>query len=127
MFDCSIAGAGSTVWTGSAFDCTSSNNDITLLHSRFNESKYLLEAPSCNGGDIWVQNISVNEHIYTSKISVNVSTHLFETNIRCLYDDGLNVTIIKNFTIDGILGVSINATSEKGKYNMNDCVYFYLI
>ena len=88
---------------------------------------YLFEALSCNGGDIQVQIISIYENVYSSRISVTVSTQLIETNIQCLHDNGSSVTSIKYFTIDDVLGISINATSEKGKYDnnykMTACVY----
>ena len=34
-YECTVVGLGVTVWTGSAFSCPSSNNEIALLHSRF--------------------------------------------------------------------------------------------
>ena len=45
VFECSVIGGGSTVWNGTAFDCENSDNEILLLHSRFNASNF---TDSCN-------------------------------------------------------------------------------
>ena len=37
-YECTVVGAGSTIWTGSAFNCSNSNYMILLLHNRFSST-----------------------------------------------------------------------------------------
>ena len=45
MLECTVVGAGSTVWWGSAFDCPASANEISLRHSKFGSGT----SQGCNG------------------------------------------------------------------------------
>ena len=76
---------GNTVWTGDALDCPNTNNDITLIHSRFtvNGSAY----GECNNGAITAQsNSSGAEGVYCSFLSVIVSADLNGKFITCLHN-----------------------------------------
>ena len=85
-YSCTIVGTpgGHTLWTGSAFDCPDSNNEITLIHSRFtaNGSAY----GECNNGAITAQsNSSGAGGIYSSFLSVNISASISGKSIMCLH------------------------------------------
>ena len=77
-------GLGATVWKGSVFDCTNSNNEIVLLHSRYNTS--IGHNRSCNGGSIVVQYDKVEGDSYTSLLTVFVNREMINGSIECLHD-----------------------------------------
>ena len=90
-YECTVVGAGSTVWTGSAFSCSTSNNEITLLHSRFSSTQG--DYGSCNNGDIVARSLSVEGNNYTSQLNVTVTYDTAGKTIMCLYSDGYNDTL----------------------------------
>jgi hypothetical protein len=77
-------GNGSTLWEGSALDCT-----IFLRHNRFDQSGGVDGA--CNNGDIIGRSLRVEDNCYTSQLSVTVSHTLNNKTIACILssDDGL--------------------------------------
>ena len=82
-------GEGATVWKGEAFDCAVTDNEILLLHDANPSSTHI---GICNSGTITAGIIQVQDNIYTSQLTVNVSTELNGTDITCIYDNGeLNV------------------------------------
>ena len=85
-------GRGSTVWTGTAFNCSSSNNDILLLHSHFSstEGGY----GSCNNGAIVGRSLGVEGNYYTSQLNVTVTTDVAGKTVECFYDDGRTATLL---------------------------------
>ena len=83
---CSVTEAGVTVWGGSAFDCMSSSNVITLLHSRFNSTGGT--NGTCNNGTIVGKSIGVKNNHYTSRLYVRISSDLVGKDIECIRDNG---------------------------------------
>ena len=75
-----------TIWTGSAFDCLHTNNEIYVLESSTG-------GDTCNNGAIVANVISVEENNYISQLNVTVTSQTVGKTIRCLYDNGqLNFT-----------------------------------
>ena len=86
IYQCSIVGAGTTVWQGTAFQCSGLNRHISLRHSKFNTS----EKPfgECNNGAITARAIGVVDNNYTSQLNVTVSPELNNKTVECVYDNG---------------------------------------
>ena len=102
MFQCSVIGEGNTVYEGSAFDCHSSRNEITLLHSRFSSNSATSKV--CNNGDIVGKSLRVEDDCYTSQLSVKVSSNLIGKTVKCLYDNGSATETVGMYSIAVING-----------------------
>ena len=66
MYECSIEGDGSTLWSGSAFDCVQSLDEIILHHTMFMEGTM----GSCNDGNIIAHSIPANLTTYVSQLTI---------------------------------------------------------
>lgn len=87
VFECNVTGNGSTVWKGTAFECSPSVNAITLLHSRFNSSN---ATGSCNNGAVVARGQHGSERgWYISQLKILTSTSISErATVECVYDNG---------------------------------------
>ena len=99
IYQCTVMGGVATVWKGNAFDCDSANNEIILLHRRFNSSNDNASTVSCNNGTIVGQSLRVEDNYYTSQIIVTFSSELVGTDIECSHDRGSSVTSVGNTSI----------------------------
>ena len=82
-FACTVVGGSGTVWRGTAFSCTNSNDEIFLLHSRFVNGT----TGTCNNRSIIAsgQYIRVgNDNYYTSQLSVTVTSDIIGESIECV-------------------------------------------
>ena len=71
---------GSTIWIGSAFNCSSSYTPgISLLHSQFGSGV------SSWCGDLIAMSVGVNGMEYTSSLTLNATTELNEKMINCTF------------------------------------------
>ena len=97
-FSCVAHAGHSTIWQGSAFQCT--GNRISLLHHISND------ADSCNGGEIHGQLTSVDatSNIYTSVLNITARVELNNETVECLYDDGYNIVHIVDYRIEIFTG-----------------------
>jgi hypothetical protein len=91
-YECTAMGGGPTVWTGSAFNCSSSSHMILLLHNRFSSSKG--DYGSCNNGAIVGRSVSAEGNSYTSQLNVTITPDTAGKTIECEYDDGPIVTLV---------------------------------
>ena len=80
------------MWKGSAFDCAMSDNEIVLLHSRFEQDTHRTHK-TCNNGTIAGEAIKVEESYYTSQLHVTVGLDVIGESIECANDDGVTMTI----------------------------------
>lgn len=95
-FQCTTVGGGITVWQGTAFDCPQSSNEIALRHAQFWGSVGV-----CNGGDICAHADSIQlPDCYTSNLTVYITPALEGRTVRCEYDNGITVKIIRSFTLN---------------------------
>lgn len=95
---CTVFGNGFTQWRGSSFSCSLSGNEIILPHSNFHGDGIAME---CNNGRIIGKSVDFNlqQNIYTSRLSVNISKELNGLTILCAYDNNTAVTTIGLLTI----------------------------
>ena len=77
-----------TFWTGTAFNCISKHNEISLGHGRF-----LSAAGECNKGAIVARSVSVQNSLYTSQLNVTVTPDIAGKTIMCLRDNLYNITL----------------------------------
>ena len=98
--ECTVTGGVSTVWTGNAFNCQSSNNEITLLHSCFKSANGT--SRSCNNGAIVGQSLGVQGDNYTSQLNVTITPETAGKTIMCIGDNGKTTMLIFSILIPSI-------------------------
>ena len=91
-YECTVVGAGFTIWTGSAFNCSNSNHEISLLHNRFSSTKG--DYGSCSNRAIVGRSLSAEGSSYTSQLNVTITPDTAGKTIECLHDDGLVATLV---------------------------------
>lgn len=84
LYECRVTGRGIIVWSGSAFNCRSTNNELHLLLSSSD-----IEETSCNSGAIVGQIIRAENNTYISWLTISVSAEMIGTNVSCLHDSGV--------------------------------------
>ena len=104
--ECTVVGVGSTVWSGTAFDCPERGNEILLRHSQFESGGAVGE---CNNGMIigHFHNRTFDglNSKYTSQLTIQLpslnatNNTLEEKTVECIYDNGTTVTVIDTHTI----------------------------
>ena len=81
--------AGSTVWTGNAFTCTS--REISLFHSDYGSPNGAYrECNDIQGKSVKIieSNASSSDRGYVSQLLVRIRQDTIGKNIECQYDDG---------------------------------------
>lgn len=82
LYECTIEGAGTTVWRGSAFMTC---DYIALLHSQFTPGT----GGTCNRGALIASSLRTeNGSRYTSQLNVTISRELDQTSVECVHDNG---------------------------------------
>ena len=112
------------MWSGNAFSCSSSNNEIYLLEGNFNQNESLnagssLNSETCNNGMIMGRVIRVDKAsgFYTSQLSITVlSSELIGKNVSCAQINGSTTELIGSATI---------ILTTKGKCEIQ-CMYLLL-
>ena len=103
-FDCCVKNGTSTVWGGTAFThdgLSCSNDDIILLHSRFDNSDYNVSY-SCLNGAIVAKSLRIEEDCYCSQfnVTINSMSNLHTVlNIQCRHDNGIHESSVANFSV----------------------------
>ena len=104
IYECTVFGgqAGTTVWTGSAFNCT--NREISLFHSNYGSTAEGMAYGEC--GNIQGQSVKTingnatsSERGYVSQLIIRVRLNTFGKNIECQYDDGHSSKLVGQETI----------------------------
>ena len=93
-YECTVVSGpgGATVWRGTVLNCTMSDHEIVLLHSRFESDRGTLR--TCNNGAIVGQSLRVeNNSCYTSQLNITVSPEMIGETIECAHDHGTTNTI----------------------------------
>ena len=103
-FECTIFGAGLTIWRGSTFSGCQ-RKEIWLHHSLYINSQ---ATGQCSGGEIMAESVGASENCYTSQLSLAVREEMVSETIECIHNDLAeipNITIIGrrvlNLTMDG--------------------------
>ena len=114
MYECTVTERGVTIWTGSAFNCSSSNNEIAFLHSRFNVGTY----DTCNNGAIVAMGLAAEGNNYTSQLNVTVTPDTAGKTVMCVGDNGLYSTLFLSRVIPTIRGLWLCKAGQKLTYNI---------
>ena len=91
------------LWTGTAFSCSGSINDISLRHTQFNSGA----SGSCNNDALMAKSIRVTNDCYTSQLNVTVSSTLNNKTIQCTHDSNMGSRIIGSSTLH-VMTLSLN-------------------
>ena len=110
VLECCTVGIGSTVFKGSAFNCSSTDNSIILLHSRFSDPGGA--KGECNNGSIEGVSLHVLNNTFTSQLTVTISHGMNNKSLECEYDNGTTTRTV------GIIPLS--AKDCCGKFS--DCI-----
>ena len=94
-YECQAESGQSTVWKGTAFMCSHSNDEI-ILHIR---SKF--ENGTCNNGDIVGEITEIDGMTYTSQVYVTFGSSLIGKTVECFVDDGEIESFLIRYTITG--------------------------
>ena len=103
-FECTVTGGGTTIWTGSAFDCSSKNNEKLLRHSQFSHGKST--SGYCNNGAIVARSHSVEGNNYTSQFNVTVTPGIGGKTIQCAHS-GEYINYLLSWTLPTAIGLSL--------------------
>ena len=98
VVDTSNPTIGSTLWSGTAFNCPTSSNEISLRNSLFNTSR---PSASCTGGAITAESVGVVDNCFTSRLMVTASFGLNETTVECTLS-GVRVVGSRTILIAGM-------------------------
>ena len=80
---CNVVGGGTSVWSGTAFDCPMDGSLIILRHSQF-ASDSNQAFGTCNNGDIVGHGIRVVDNCYTSQLNVTVRESYNNKTVQCV-------------------------------------------
>ena len=106
MYGCTVFGNGSTIWEGTAFDCSSTNNEFIIFHS----TNYTSQKPqTCNNGAIIGYAIRAENGFYTSQITIRVSDEFNGTTVVCAHDNGSDTMEIGSAMLNITTGIAIAA------------------
>ena len=99
-FNCTTVGLGTTLWTGSAFKCPNSANQIVLRNSKFSSAS-IESFGACNSGDIIAKGVNVDGNRHTSQLNVTVSAGLNQSYVECKYNsaEGLQTIGVVMLTV----------------------------
>ena len=79
--------------------CPASDNEIILLHSRFDNGTSGICNDINNSVIIVGESIEVNGSKYTSQLNISFSSSLIGKTVNCVRDDGLYDSVVLNYTI----------------------------
>ena len=91
LYECTVVGGVATVWKGTTFDCSSTDNEVILFHSINSTSQ---PAEACNNGAIVGHAIEFETDTYTSQLTVQFSSELNGSTISCAHDNGVDTPVI---------------------------------
>ena len=94
-FECTVLSGQVTLWTGDAFDCSSTSNEIYLHNSSHNDT--------CNKKMIIGRIIQVEQNFYISQLSVRVSYDLIGKMVQCISISNSGIRENSTVTIDAII------------------------
>ena len=102
-YECTTVGRGATMWRGTAFNCSTSGNEIVLRHSRFTTPDGASD--QCNNGNITGHSLQVEGEHYTSQIHVIFPPDLLGRTIECIHNNFASYELIGNSTIAITTGI----------------------
>ena len=106
-YECTVFGNGATIWKGTAFDCSLTNNELAIFHT----INFISQRPlPCNNGAITGSAVRAENGSYISQISVRVSSELNGTTVACAHDNGTLSTEIGSAILNITTDIAIAGT-----------------
>ena len=102
-YECTTVGHGTTLWRGTAFNCSASGHAIALRHNRFTTPDGAYD--QCNNGNITGHSLQVEGERYTSQIHIVVTPDLLGRTIECIHNNLTSYELIGNATIAITTGI----------------------
>ena len=94
---------GNTLWSGTAFNCPSSSNEIVLRHSQFGSGG---ASGDCTGGALVARSLRVeNGNSFVSQLTATVSTAFNNQSIRCEHNSNAETRIIGESVLNVVSGI----------------------
>lgn len=84
-YKCTVFGSGATVWKGTAFDCSLTNNEFVIFHSINQMSQ---SVHTCNNGAITGRVVRAENDSYTSQLNVYINDTENNVTVVCAHDTG---------------------------------------
>ena len=103
-YECTVSGNGATIWTGTAFDCASANNELIIFHNTNDTSEI---SKYCNKGAIIGCAIKAENDSYTSQITIQVSDEFNGTTVVCAHDNGTDTTEVASAILSITTGTAV--------------------
>ena len=102
IYNCTVVGAGSTVWNGTAFDCPLARSRITLRHSQFTSNQAF---GVCNDGDISGRGLGVINNCYTSQLNVTVRENFDNKTVQCIQNSNQGIRQVGQSLLSVVSGM----------------------
>ena len=100
---CAAHGPGSTLWKGTAFRCSSSQNEIILQHSDYTSAGGTTRY--CNDRAIAARSLRIeNDACYISQLNVTISTDMNDRTIECAQTTRAGLSSIGVHTLNVLAG-----------------------
>lgn len=106
-YECTTVGHGTTVWRGTAFNCSAVGNEIALRHSRFTAPDGA--SNQCNNGNITGRSLRREGKRYTSQIHIIFTPDLLGRTVECVHDNLTSYELIGNSIIVNVTGIKFLA------------------
>ena len=101
VYECSLSGPGSTVWSGTLFRCPAQQNEIFFLHSRFDGlTKY------CNitNRSLAAHAVKRENNCFTSLLNFSADPSMNNSTAMCIHDNEMDSITIASQTLIVITG-----------------------
>ena len=98
---CSVEGSATStvVWKGMLFDCSSSNDELVLIHMTNSSTN-----KPCNDGDIRAMISSKDGIIYESLLNITFTSKYLalseeELTVQCIIDNGTGTEVVASYSL----------------------------
>ena len=106
-YQCTVLGAGTTIWQGSAFNCSQAQNKIELRHSEYKSPQRA--TGQCNDRAVEAESAGIVNNCHVSLLNVTVGEEMDGETIECVHRDiESNTTQIGEIRLDITQGINRN-------------------
>ena len=106
-FKCTVIGSGSTVWKGTAFQCSDSDGSLILRHSHFVNRT---DDKVCNDGAVVARPLQIIENFpqtyYMSQLRLTIGLETNNKSVQCAHDNGTEENVVGTITVSITSGLS---------------------
>ena len=106
IYKCTVVGGGTTVWSGTVFDCPLDGSEITLRHSQYTSNQAF---GFCNDGDISGRGIDVTDNCYTSQLNLTVRESFNNKTVQCILNSNEGIRTVGESLLSIVSGTCMLA------------------